>query len=92
MSKEGGKKVDRVHRELERNDILSTAEGEGKARGEDRGMEREKKKTREREGERGVNRLKGEKKERGKKIRWERGVETITHHDPIGDTRSGRGW
>lgn len=51
MSKEGGKKVDRVHRELERNDILSTAEGEGKARGEDRGMEREKKK-RERERER----------------------------------------
>lgn len=37
-----------------------------------------------------MNRLKGEK--RGKETRSERGVETITHHDPIGDTRGGRGW
>lgn len=44
----------------------------------------------EEKGERGMNRLKGEK--RGKETRSERGVETITHHDPIGDTRGGRGW
>lgn len=48
----GIKKLTVVHRELERNDILSIAEGEGKER---KGMERKKKRRQrgaEREGER----------------------------------------
>lgn len=56
-----------------------------------RGKKTQTKGRREQRGrERGMNRLKGGKK--GKEIRSERGVETITHHDPIGDTRGGRGW